>query len=287
MKILQKKLLVFLFTLSITLTGMTGMVFAHINYGTPTAIVNDTKDTAYQLKANTIQDSLSYLAIPLSGTLSDSNDADWYKVFLYSGNQTLTLKSYDNDKIAEVISEDGTLVSKSIHGPSTKRQERFTITTSGTYYIKVYSNESFSTTSSYSILIGAPEYRLASYTKSLNTNMVVTPTKKVSSNVSFDLSTDTSIPATAIVREINIMGTETNKYYVDDKIRSIKPISQYSWFDLTGPAIFTKNVLNPSQPIMLKQNWSFKHSVSGFFAPYTSYSLNPIIEFNYYCEENY
>ncbi|MCB2362352.1 hypothetical protein [Clostridium estertheticum] len=83
-----------------------------------------------------------------------------------------------------------------------------------------------------------------------------------------------------------VMGTEVNKYYVNDKVRSLKPSSQYSWFDITGPGIFKKDVLNTSQPIMLKQGWSFKHSVSSFLSPYTRYSLNPTIQFSYQYTDN-
>lgn len=259
---------------------MGSMVFAYPNNESTNAI--DTKETAYQLTANTLNDSLTwnYKVIP-SCYLIDSNDTDWYKVYLNAGSQTLTLTSITNNKIADITSEDGTLISESIHGPSTSKQTKFNIINSGTYYINISSDESFSTKSEYSILVGAPLYTTVTYSKPLNTVMALTPSKKTSSIVNFDLSTDTSIPAGAIADSISIMGTEVNKYYVNDKVRSIKPSLQSSWFDITGPAIFQKDVLNTSQPIMLKQVWSFKHSVSSFLAPYTSYSLNPTIQFTY------
>lgn len=285
MKILQKKLLVFLLTIGITFTSMGSMVFAYPNSESANAI--DTKETAYQLTANTLDNSLTWHYNIISGCyLNDSNDTDWYKVYLNSGIQTLTINSLSNNKIAEVISEDGSVISTSIHGPSTKKQHKFTITNAGTYYIKINSNESFSTKSEYSILVGAPLYLSTSYSKPLNTVMTVTSSKKTSSTVNFDLTTDTSIPEGAIVDKITITGTEVNKYYVNDKVRSIKPSSLYSWFDIPALAVFEKDVLNTSQPIMLKQGWSFKHSVSSFFAPYTSYSLNPIIKFHYQYDAN-
>lgn len=285
MKNLQKKLLVFLLTIGITLSGMGSMVFAYPNNESENAI--DTKETAYQLTANTLDDSLTWhYNIISSCYLIDSNDTDWYKVYLNAGTQTLTLTSIGNNKIADIFSEDGNLISESIHGPSTKKQKKFEIINPGTYYIKISSDESFGTKSEYSILVGAPLYRSASYSKPLNTVMALTTSKKISSTVNFNLSTDTSIPNGAIVGKISIYGAEVNKYYVDDKVRSLKPASQYSWFNIASLAVFEKDVLNTTQPIMLKQGWSFKHSVSSFFAPYTSYSLNPTIEFNYQYDAN-
>lgn len=262
------------------------MAFAHVVDLNSTTTVNNTINSAYQLTENTVEDSLSSTPkILWNCYLSNSNDTDWYQVFLSAGTKTLTINSANNNIIADVISSDGsTIISKSIHGPSTKQQKKFEVSTSGTYYIKISSTESFSTRSDYSIFIGAPWYLTGSYTQSLNTNLTVTPYNKVSRTVNFDLSNNTSIPNSAVVRKITVSGTETNKYYVDNKVRSIRPYSQYSWIDIPGVSLFYTNVLNPSSPISLKQNWSFKHSVSGFSSGYTSYSLNPTITFNYMYE---
>lgn len=285
MKILQKKLLTFLVTLCIGMTSMTGMVFAYV--GDP-SVANDTKETAYQLTQNTIADSLIYNPkIVHNCYLSDSNDEDWFKVYLSAGTQTLTINSLQNNKIADVYSQDGSsLIFEGTFGPSTKRGQKFQVATAGTYYIKIHSNESFSTKSEYTIFVGAPWYKRGTYSKSLNTNMSVSPTKKVSNIVNFNLSTDAGIPNSAIVETISLDGTETNKNAVSGKVRSLKPSLQNSWFDISGIVFFDQDVLNTTNPIMLKQSWAFKHSVSGFYSGYTSYSLNPVIKFTYLYEDN-
>lgn len=299
MKKNTKRLIMFLFTLSVSVigaAGMTGMngksdvAFAHVVSTTSASVifVNDTKDTAYQLQQNTLADSLVFSPKKVDNCfLSDSNDTDWYKVFLYAGTQTLTINSSNNNKIAEVVSADGmTTISTGTFGPSTKQSQKFQISQSGTYYIKIHSNESFSTKSNYSIFVGAPWYKNGTYSKSLNTNLSLTPTKKISSIVIFDLSLDYSIPSSAIVKHIYLNGTEVNKYAVDGKVRSIKAGSQSLWTDISGIVFFDKDVLNTTNPLPLKQGWSFKHSVSSFYSGYTSYSLNPVVKFDYLYEDS-
>jgi len=145
-----KKLLMFLFTLGISMAGIAGMTgmpgmsdvaFAHVVSTTSAAVtfVNDTKHTAYELTQNTIADSLAYSPKKVNGCFfSDSNDTDWYKVYLSSGTQKLTINSVNNNKIADVVSEDGSsLISEGTFGPSTKQQKKFTIITPGVYYINV------------------------------------------------------------------------------------------------------------------------------------------------------
>ncbi len=235
MKNLHKKLLMFLFSLGISMTAiisttsMSNVAFAHVT----STIVNDTQDTAYQLTQNTITDSLAYNPKRVTGCfLSDSNDTDWYKVFLYAGTQTLTINSSNNNKIADVYSQDGTPISTGTFGPSTKQSQKIQVATSGTYYIKIHSDEIFSTKSYYSIFVGAPWYKRGSYSKSLST-MTLTPSKKVSNTASFDLTTNFSIPNTAVVEHIYLNGSKVNKNAVNNKVRSIKAYSQSSWTDIS------------------------------------------------------
>ena len=132
-------------------------------------------------------------------------------------------------------------------------------------------------------MIGAPDYKRAYYTKNLNTNLSLTTTIKTSSTVNFDLSTDSSIPSSAVVAQISLNGVETNKYNADGKVRSIKTYFG-NWMNKSGVSFFDIDVLNVNSPMALKQQWSFKHSASTVYGPY---SLNPSITFTYLCEDVY
>lgn len=283
MKNLRKKLLMLSLTVGISMMSMTGTAFAHVNDTT----INSTQQTAYQLTKNSISDSLTYSPQKLNNCfLSNSNDVDWYKVFLDAGTQTLTINSSTNNKIAEIYSQDGkTTISKGTFGPSTKQSQKFTVPTSGTYYIKIYSKEQFTTKSYYSIFVGAPWYKRGSYSQSLST-LTLTPSKKVSNTAYFNLGSNSSIPNTAVVEHIYLNGSEVNKNAVNNKVRSLKADSQSSWTDISGIVFFDQNVLNTTNPTPLKQGWSFKHSVSSFYSGYTSYSLSPIVKFDYLYEDN-
>lgn len=288
MKNLHKKLLTFLFSLGISMTAiisttsMSNVAFAHVN----STIINDTQNTAYQLTQNTITDSLNYNPKRVNGCfLSDSNDTDWYKVFLSAGTQTLTINSSNNNKIADVYSQNGTPISTGTFGPSTKQSQKIQVADSGIYYIKIHSNETFNTKSYYSIFVGAPWYKRGSYSESLNT-MTLTSFKKTSNTAYFDLTNTSSIPNTAVVEHIYLNGSEVNKNAVNNKIRSIKANSQNSWTDISGPVLFDEDVLNTTNPTPLKQGWAFKHSVSSFYGSSTRYSLSPIVKFDYLYEDN-
>lgn len=283
MKNLRKKILMLSLTVGISMMSMTGTAFAHVNDTT----INNTQETAYQLTKNSISDSLTYSPNRLSSCfLSDSNDVDWYRVFLDAGTQTLTINSSTNNKIADVYTQDGsTLLLEGTFGPSTKQSQKFTVPTSGTYYVKIHSNESFNTKSYYSIFVGAPWYKRGSYSQPLST-LSLTPYRKESTTATFDLTNNSSIPKTAVVEHVYLNGSEVNKNYVNNKVRSIRADSQRSWTDISGVVFFDENVLNTTNPISLKQGWSFKHSISSFWGSYTSYSLSPIVKFDYLYEDN-
>lgn len=283
MKNLRKKVLMLSLTVGISMMSMTGTAFAHVNDTT----INNTQETAYQLTKNSVSDSLTYSPNRLSSCfLSDSNDVDWYRVFLDAGTQTLTINSSTNNKIADVVSSDGsTLISEGTFGPSTKQSQKFQVNTAGTYYIKIYSKEQFTTKSYYSIFVGAPWYKRGSYSQSLST-LSLTPYRKESTTATFDLTNNSSIPNTAVVEHVYLNGSEVNKNFVNNKVRSIKANSQSSWTDISGIVFFDENVLNTTSPIRLKQGWSFKHSISSFWGSYTSYSLSPVVKFDYLYEDN-
>jgi len=116
--------------------------------------------------------------------------------------------------------------------------------------------------------------------------MTLTPYKKESNIAPFDLTTNSSIPYTAVVEHIYLNGSEVNKNAVNSKVRSIKANSQRSLTDISGMVFFDENVLNTTNPTPLKQGWSFKHSVSSFYGSYTSYSLSPIVKLDYLYEDS-
>ncbi|MBP2024439.1 hypothetical protein J2Z44_004308 [Clostridium punense] len=180
MRKLSKKIALFLFMLLFTVITTTNSAYAHVDDGAPATVINNTKETSQLITANTIQDSLDFHPKMLSSCfLSDSNDTDWYKVFLTQGTNTLTINSPYHNIVANIYSDDLVYeISTSIHGSSTKKQAKFTVDKSGTYYIRISSTETFSDKASYSLMVGAPWYIPKSYTVNLNQDLVVTIKKK-------------------------------------------------------------------------------------------------------------
>lgn len=283
MKKISSKILVFLFVSMFAIVNINTVAHAHVINDSST---NNTKETAKELQLNTLQDSLTWhVKILGSCRLNNSNEVDWYKVNMPAGKQTITINSAKS-LTASIYSDSEctNIISKSIHGDKTKQSHKFEVNAAGVYYVKIEAAEKFDTQNDYSIMVGAPWYKSGSYSQSLNTDLALNPRNTESRTVYFNIS-DNSIPESAVVRSISIRGNETNKYYVDDKIRSIKPFSGYAWTNMRGPAMFSEDVLNTNNPMKLKQGWAFKHSVSGFFGSYNYYSLNPVIDFEYLYED--
>ncbi|WP_043920886.1 hypothetical protein [Clostridium botulinum] len=136
-------------------------------------IQNNTKDTAYELKENTLQDVLSqYNRRVFNCFLENSNDIGWFKTYLSNGDKTLTI-NIDVNSTIEVISEkDDKVVFTRKYGRSIAKQGEFKITENGVYYIKVKPNEEVNKIQNFTMLVGEPDYSRKYFTKILTKNYI-------------------------------------------------------------------------------------------------------------------
>lgn len=277
MKKILKKTFMFLLLCSFLTVGfgINNKAFAHVD-----KVANNTKDLATQLKCNTVQDSLTSNVKVLYGCdLIGADDEDWYKVSLPEGVQTLSIYA-TKSIVAEVYSADNNRIFKSDYGNSKKIGQRFTVNQAGTYYIKVISPNKENV--NYYIMAGAPWYKSDSYTYNLNQNVPVSKYTKESMQVSFSLSGISSIPNSAVVTGVTIKGRDAGD--ASGRVRSVKAATQTSWINTKEFSFSNDSVFTGVNPTMLKQGWSFKHSVSTMYS--SSYSVNPSITFNYMCEDD-
>ncbi|WP_446896970.1 hypothetical protein ACSVC9_08005 [Clostridium sp. LBM24168] len=217
-----------------------------------------------------------YVAI---GSLSDSTDEDWYKVYLPADSKTIL--GINSSKLSNVgyfdiydqnlnhITNVNHVQDPSYFGPT---PYRINIPTAGYYYIKVHSDL---IGGDYRFYIGGPDYSVDNYTYNAASALTLTPTIN-SAQASYDLTNVSSIPDDAIVYNLALGGTRTN--HATDEERSIKIAGDSSWI-LTPDYTFTTDVpvLNNK---LLKNVWTFK--LDGNVSKYTgTYKLLPEITFHY------
>ncbi|MCH4200135.1 MAG: hypothetical protein LKF87_10210 [Clostridium tyrobutyricum] len=217
-----------------------------------------------------------YVAV---GTFSDSNDEDWYKVYLPASDKTILGINTSKISVAsdfDIYDENLNLV-KSISyvkdpsylGPTPYYID---IPNTGYYYIRVHSNAS---SGEYRFYIGGPDYSVDTYTYNATNALTITPTI-TSVQTTYDFSNIDSIPTEAIVYHVTLDGTRTN--FPSSEERSIKLASDSSW--ITTPEYTYDTDVPVSSSKHLKNPWIFK--LDGSVSKYTgSYKLVPQITFRY------
>lgn len=216
----------------------------------------------------------------VSGSIKDTTDQDWYKVYLPADSSTvLGINSEDLDGTGyfEVYDENLNLVSKTLNMKNFSilgaTSHYVNIPKSGYYYIKVYST---SRVGNYIFFIGTPSYTVDRYTYTAQNPCILTPSIN-SVQAAYDLSSIESVPKEAVVYNISIDGIKTN--YASDEERSIKLTSDYSWINIPKYVYSTNNVPVISKKYV-RNKWSFK--LEGDVSRYTGYySLIPQITFDY------
>lgn len=257
----------------------TFMSSAKTTYAHVGGILNNTKDSAVVLSYNTVDNSINgNPQILWNCKVGGRDDEDWYKVYLPSGIQTLSINAIKAVSVV-VYDENDNPVFISTYGPATKIGQKFNISQAGTYYIQITSVDDVD--ASYYIMIGAPWYKSGTYTYNYSSSVAINVSTKVSSTVSFDLSSISSIPDTAVVTGVSIGGTETGS--ASGRVRSLKPTNKSTWIDLKEFTFTNNSVYSSISPIKVKQSWQFKHSVSSISG--SSYSLKPSIIIRYMAED--
>ncbi|ENK1244580.1 hypothetical protein AB2063_002789 [Clostridium botulinum] len=241
---------------------------------------NDSKESSIEIERNDNNDfygSPKYILSSING----SNDEDWYSVFLKEGEETLTLQSFHKDLSAEVVSKSGEeLLKNTVFGPNTKKQAKFKVAQTGTYYIHIKNNTgTYSEQAEYRLTIGLPVYTLKYYTVDFNNVVSVDPRTGKSNTVTFDLTNNSQIPEDAVLMRVSINGKESGRAY--KRTRSIKAADQTRWIDTTESLFNKDNLIHP-YPIKLKQRWQFKHEANELFS--NSYALKPSIYIAYQTE---
>ncbi|AAO36904.1 hypothetical protein DP149_11750 [Clostridium tetani] len=275
MKKVFQKVFYLLLLFSILVFSSEGKVYAHVNEQ-----VNNTKENAVSLTYNTVNDSIKFRPKVLYGCeIVGTDDEDWYKVYLPTGTQTLSIYA-SKPLIAQVYTEDNRLIFQGSYGLSTKVGQKFQTEEQGTYYVKIKSanNENLN----YYIMMGAPWYKAGSYTYNHSGYISVGRFSKESDTISFSLSSKSEIPDTAIVTGITTRGKELGSAY--GRVRSLKANNQFNWIGLREFTFNDNNMYSSVNPIKLKQGWQFKHSISAFDT--SSYSVKPSITFEYMAEDD-
>ncbi|MDU1421688.1 MAG: hypothetical protein E6917_12330 [Clostridium botulinum] len=241
---------------------------------------NNTQESAIEIERNNNNDfykSPKYILYSING----SNDEDWYSVFLKEGEETLTLQSFHKDLSAEVVSKDGKkLLQNTVFDPTTKKQAKFKVAQTGTYYIHIKNNNgSYSEQAEYRLTIGLPVYTVKYYTVEFNNFVSVNSRTGKSNIVTFDLTNNSKIPEDAVLMAVSIGGRESGTAY--SRTRSIRAANQNRWIDTTE-FLFKKDNLIYPYPIKLKQRWQFKHEAGELLS--NSYALKPCIYITYQTE---
>lgn len=144
----------------------------------------------------------------VTGSLSDINDNDWYKVYLYSNRDNyFTITGNTGTLTIEMRNSNGVPTDEFIYGGMSTSNHVFTVhvNESGVYYIHLYHEINIS--SNYRFVIGYPEYHLSSYTYSFGTQTL--PARREWQD-SVDLSTIADIPDGAIGYKITLGGCTTS-----------------------------------------------------------------------------
>lgn len=276
----MKKLYSFLFVL---------MLFAFMPILNVSAAVDDTEQIIELDRNDKINSSMPLIRHDTSVT--DETDSRIYKVLLgMNSTEKLTILSKKTFDI-EITDENGfTIVQRTGIGrdgfySSGVAQVEFNTNYIGYYYIYVTPLNDGNNTYPYSmgVIVGEPLYHNLNPTHRVDLNTSSMTSSAGSSIQNFSLSNVSSIPDHAILTNISIGGTETNRNLVDITSikRSIRPSSTNKWIETTFPlydADRLDNVPKHAQ-IRVKQSYAFKHSAT--FSYSGTYSLKPFVLISY------
>lgn len=150
------------------------------------------------------------------GTLTDSTDKDWYKVYLPADRNTIlgiNSTALNGTGTFSIYNENLNLISQISHqkDPSIIGTTPYyiNIPTAGYYYVEVSSTLNGG---SYRFHIGGPDYTVDNYTYTAPSAVTLTPTIS-SVQATYNLSNIASIPDNAIVYYVSFINyTPLNKY---------------------------------------------------------------------------
>lgn len=144
----------------------------------------------------------------VTGSLSDGNDEDWYKAYLYSNRDNyFTISRGTGTTFIDILDANQNVIySFSYNGLSSSENVfRVDVAETEIYYIRLYHN--INVTSNYKFVIGNPEYLLDSYTHAFGSQ---TLPARGSWERTVDLAMVSSIPNQAIGYKITVSGCTTS-----------------------------------------------------------------------------
>ena len=244
---------------------------------------NDTVATAQEIQRNNSTAATTLDASYdgqhfLVGSLSSSDDVDWYKVSLPSGSQILTINSSDLSSagIWTIYDSDGNMIDKIYH---TKVSTDYGVTpytvnipSLGYYYIKVSTDSTIS--GDYRFSIGSPNYGVNSVYYNASSSLCLTTSTK-SAQATYNLR-NLNVPDNAVAYKVSINGRKTNN--ASNQSRYIKLASDSSWYSSSSYSYIAN--LPVSLNKYVKDNWMVKvtGNVSSSSRPFT---LTPQLYISY------
>lgn len=223
------------------------------------------------------------------GSMETSDDVDIFSVTLPAGENTIIVQPYYADLRVELISASDEVVTHQEIFTKQNRQSdlELNINEAGRYYVRISIEPNTQTDMtkepSYRLLVGNPYYSMGSYTHRGLPALTITPRRKTSTIVPFDLSNISSIPEGSLVDSIRFGGRESDR--ISGRVRSAKPQSYWRWFDGREYWFEADNISSAPIDIFMKQEWEYKHYASSF--GYTQqYTLTPEVYFKYYYKQN-
>lgn len=243
---------------------------------------NDTVATAQEIQRNNSTAATTLDASYdgqhfLVGSLSSSDDVDWYKVSLPAGKQILTINSSDlsSTGIWSIFNSDGDLIYSTVHTKSTKdygvTPYTVNIPSLGYYYVKVYTTSSIS--GNYRFSIGTPNYSLNSVTYNAYSSLNLT-SSKTSDQATYNLK-NLNVPDNAVAYRVSIGGSKTNS--ASNQSRYIKLASDSSWYSSSSYSYIAN--LPVSLNKYVKNNWMVK--VTGNVSRNKTFTLTPQLYISY------
>lgn len=237
----------------------TGMYFSGQTVYASTAYTDAEPNDSYeqaQLISRNAQTAAQYVSNQSSvyryvtGTLSN-DDEDWYKVYLYSDDETyLDLNVGTGTIIVELYDSSNLFVPLDIfqfqkYGDTNVYE--VPVPESGSYYLRVY-HTTTSISSTYYFTIGNPQYSLGTYTYKFNS---ITLAAKATWQDTVDLTLIADIPDRAIGYEVSVGGCTTS---VSSK--------RYFYNEFYDSWVATKTTYSYSLPVtnssLLDQVWGAK-----------------------------
>lgn len=223
-------------------------------------------------------------------TIVDDTDSRFYKVSLgMNDEESLTLVPSRNKTFdVEIMDNTGNVIVQRYGvGNDGNRQIKFETNYIGDYYIYIKPSNDGGSDYPYSLRVvaGEPVYLVSNPGHRVNLNTTsITSSKTTSSIQYFDLTNVSSIPDDAILTNILVGGTETNRHLTDlyTLKRSIRPDSTYTWINAVFP-LYQPNQLDHVSKyaqVKVKQRYAFR--ISGTFSSSGTYTLSqPYIILNY------